>query len=62
MSGGGRDGQDSQAILFYCLTHFCRLARQMIESGNSAGALTNALESQELFARAGRKTMNGLRG
>jgi tetratricopeptide (TPR) repeat protein len=31
------------------------LGQAMIESGNSAGALTNALESQELFAWAGRK-------
>ena len=31
------------------------LAEAMIESGNTAGALKNALESQELFARAGKK-------
>jgi len=31
------------------------LAEAMVENGNSTGALKNALESQELFARAGRK-------
>jgi serine/threonine protein kinase/Tfp pilus assembly protein PilF len=31
------------------------LAEAMIENGNSAGALKNALESQQLFARAGKK-------
>jgi serine/threonine protein kinase/Tfp pilus assembly protein PilF len=31
------------------------LAEAMIESGNTAGALKNGLESQELFARAGKK-------
>jgi tetratricopeptide (TPR) repeat protein len=43
----GDPGPLSEALL--------SLAEAMIENGNSAGAIKNALEAQELFARSGKK-------
>ena len=65
LSGSSRQGQlKSQEAVdmarqsgdpFLLSDALLSLAEAMIESGNNAGALKNALESQELFARAGKK-------
>jgi serine/threonine protein kinase/Flp pilus assembly protein TadD len=65
LSGSARQGQlKSQEAVdmarqsgdpFLLSEALLSLAEAMMESGNTGGALKNALESQDLFARAGRK-------